>query len=292
MRLGGLSSASVGFAVFQAWYDRGMRVDRASEKSWRVYIWCVFLSLSLAIVDWGGWSGSFRSVFEAILVPISYPISRAAESRDEWIRQIKFAVNGAKRIVDLERQVAEYAESVSRVRELERENAAIRMQLGSPQVIREYVVARVVSVQEDYLIIIPDKMGEIQGGENVFVGGALVGVVSRVGARSLRVTPISQMEWEGTVRVIPSSGEAAEAVLRRDGQEGVIVDGVPGEYELTEGMIVEATGADDKLAGGSVVGRVGKILSDAGDVFGRARVEFFVQVVSGDVVFVERRSGR
>lgn len=248
-------------------------------------LWGRMISVSFVflVFDWAGWLFWFRGGMEIILAPVRQAVVIVDNRFDKIGSYIHFVKNGGVRIVDLERELAEYSTSASRVFELEQENLDLRLQLGVLDTNYAYQVARVVSVG-DSLILAMDGPAEFVQGSMVVYKDTLVGTIESIGKYSTSVTKVSSLKIPVEL-VDSSSRKLGLGELVGDTGE-IIISGVERSVKMNGSLLVVTTGAGDLVTKGVVVGRVREVLSSDSSVYQRAVVEPLLEISVGDSVYI------
>lgn len=250
-----------------------------------LWVRLMVVALLFVLLDWGGWITWLRRGLEVIVWPTRAVFSFVSVQADLLSRQVRFARVGALRMVDLERQVAEYAPTVSRVSELERENAALKVQVGVLDSTRRYVQAEVVSATDGSYTVAFRGSPVFEAGSTVVYQDHLVGVVERVGASVAMVSGVDALDNTEATLVSASGSYVGRGVVRGGPSYGVLLDNVSQDIFLVAGTVVTTTGSERVLPG-LVVGRVAEIVSSDSSVYQQAVVVPVYRPGLGEFVYI------
>lgn len=265
---------------------RVMRIDREYQRSWMLWGKLLVVSLFLFLLDWGGWIGWLRRGLEMTVSPVAAVVGGIDSGKERVFCEIKFVKFGAIRLVDLERQLAEYSTSVVRVADLEKENTSLRKQVGVIDSGYEYQGGEIVSVSDGTYVVVFDGEIKFPVSAVVVYQGHLMGVVSDIGSRIVRIDGVSEL-LSLPVKIITASSQIlGMGVVTGDVSYGVLLDDVAQEVALNTGTLVVSTGGDGVVLPDLVIGRVTEILSDPASVYKQAVVEPIVIPQVGDSVYV------
>lgn len=262
-----------------------MRSDRGYQSNWSYWSRTVIVSVAILLLNWIGLIRPLVIGAEWVVNPALTFAREARVRTDRFVRQIKYARNGAIRIIDLEREVAELATSVARVSELTDENEKLRAQIGLLPVSRNIVEGEVISSSDDALIVNLSRAGAM-GGQAVLWKDSVVGYVDSVGGRNVAVRLMSDSEYIVEARIISASGiVVGEGQLRSDQIEGMIIEDIGRESDISEGMLVVTRG-DERFISDLIIGKIARVISSDADVLQSAVVSPVYNIAVGDLVFV------
>lgn len=243
----------------------------------------IAVSLVFLVFDWAGWVTWLRGGMEKVLAPVREVVVFARVRTDSITNAVLFIKNGGIRLVNLERQLAEYSISAVRVAELESENANLRLQLGVLDSKYSYQAVRVIS-KSDGLILGLDGPAQFSEGAVVLHEDALVGVIDSIGKYSARVRTASSLSMD--VELIDSSSRRVGKGKLVGGGQDIVVEGIEQSVDMNTSIVVVIIGLDDFAMNGLVIGRVSQVLSSDSSVYQQAIVEPLTQIQAGDTVYV------
>lgn len=244
-------------------------------------IWLI-LSAALLGLDGLGLFGFLRRGVERVLIPVERSIYGVSEVLSTPFSALRYYRNGAVRVADLERQVAELTVDSVRVKELEKENEAMRVLLGVP-LPKEwtFVPANFISRGDQFSIAAGEVAG-VKEGEAVIHGDILVGTVAKVSSYQSIIRPLAHPETRIAVH-LPRTG--AKGVVTGKFGSQIILTQVLQEEEVSKEDLVVTTGEFGSPKG-LVVGKVSEIISKETDVHKEALVVPLTDNKFLDVVFV------
>lgn len=266
---------------------RIMRIGGDYQRQW--VKWGEFLVVLLLVffVDLGGWFGWGRMGLERLVYPFAVTSSYLGRQINEAGKRLEFSAEGARRIVELEQELASKEGLVVELRRLREENESLRQQAGVLPGGRKYVMGKVVSKMEKRLFLSVKEKG-VEVGQGVYWRRGYVGKVESVGKRLVRVVKLEGMEEKLAVEVLGDDGGLIdEGVLQKDARYGLILRKLSKDYGELLGGVVVAKGDKGFVREGVVLGRVKEKVEEKGEVLSQVVVEAYYELEIGDYLYIE-----
>jgi len=248
----------------------------------RSFIRLFLAAFLLMLAERQGWLDFAEDGIERLLVPAESRVYKFSHVVRAPYQTLRYWRNGAARIADLERQVAELAVEAAQVRLLQEENRAMRQLLGAPLPAEwKFIPAALLGAEENFSINAGRNQG-VKAGDAVVWKNLLLGQVVEVSARMSRVRPLSSSASKVVV-FLPASG--AKGILQGEFGSQIYLTEVLQSEEVKEGDLVLTKG-DGSFPRGLVAGKVLRLVSQESDIYKRALLDPLVDPGDLDVVFV------
>lgn len=254
------------------WYTGGV-------KGLRIKFLLILLAASLLLMflDTKGILEPVRSTVQVVTAPLQYGLYRGKLAVRSYFSFLTFWKSGEARIKDLELRVAQLAAEKNRADDLERENEALRRQLGVDSLKTKKLLPAAVLGKGKRLLEI--NVAAKEGSTVVFLNN-LVGKVTRGGRISFVMEPTDP---QAKIPVIIGS---VSGLVGGQFGSSMILDHVAQAEKINVNDIVVTSGEGGSYVPGLVVGKIKKITSKPTDIFAQAEVVPLIDYGNLDTVFV------
>lgn len=254
-------------------------------KGFQIAIFC-FGSLLLFLLDGQAVFSPLRSAVQAATIPLKAGLFDIREQVVLPFQQIFLARQKGEQIAGMQDKVSSLSAQIAQLESVEEENERLRILLGAPlSPAWKFAPAQVVARQENELILTSDYVAS--AGTAVIVPKAreaalLVGVVSNIQGREIRVILPSHQNFRIPAYVRPATGGAKTASGIVSGETGkVILSQVVSGESLEQGSLVLTKNTN--LPPDLLIGEIEKVLPHGGQTFKKARVK--VAYETSEIVF-------
>lgn len=196
---------------------------------------------------------------------------------------LTFWRNGTAKLRFLEQRVAELTVDSERLFALEKENTALRDQIGvtSPNT---YTLIPAYTIGFDrYLFINRGEIDGVKKGMAVLSKNILIGVVLSTSSRSSRILLPTDPESKIPVKTVKTG---AKGIILGQFGSSIVMDKVVQSEELTLGDTVVTSG-EGNLPYGFVVGTIEKVYKQETELFQKAEVKPLIDFGRTEYVFVD-----
>lgn len=242
------------------------RVDAFPGKLFGVL---VVASLVLVGLDRLGWLNWAKKLTEVVVMPVRGGFTHVATGVGGAIAPLRYSFQGARRVADLERQLAEVSVDAAKAVALEKENSSLRELVKAvPDPELGYQPLRVVGRGDQWLLAGGGQVGVKAGQVVVSPQKTLVGVVAQADAFIARVRLVAD---PGSVLAAMTEGGAVGKLTGSTTGQVVLGDVVQKD-PLEVGMRILTRGSEGVPAG-IVVGVVGEVRQIPSEVYKSAIVK-------------------
>ena len=175
------------------------------------------------------------------------------------------------------------------LKEMERENADLKKQLGYlPQnnkkhYLPAYIIGKNPTISPQFLIIDKGSRDGLKIGQSVVSEDILIGYLAEVNLTSSRVSLITNPN--SAVPVLMQESRASGLVRGAIGY-GLVLEDVTKDSPLKEGENIITSGLGGQYPRGLLVGKLEKVISSPADLFQKASVKMLIEIEKLERVFV------
>ena len=254
---------------------------RGGQRSVAILAVLAVLALGLSLLHNSGASVPVESIVTTITTPVRSAFTAVASGVSGWFGDLGRSNELRDENDVLRARVAELETSLTQLRDIERENAALREALayGQSQPSFDLVTTQVVGMDSvgtlNTLLLDRGASSGIRVGMAVIARGGLIGRVTAVTDVSAEVLPV--LDTSSSVNVVTDNPRyVADGIVDGDGEGQLIMRKIEALVEINEGDVVVTSGLGGSFPRGIPVGRVATISTLPSSVFREAIIEPFV----------------
>lgn len=244
---------------------------------------CVFSGF-LFFLDYQKTLSPFHQVYDIFVNPMKKILYSMKQASYDSLIFITFARNGSKKLINLEQRVAELTVDSERLTALEKENTALRDQMGvtSPNTYT-LIPANVIGL-ERYLIVDKGAFNNVKKGMVVLSKNIYIGTIFDVKPTSSRV-------------LLPSDPDSLLSVqTSKTGVKGILVGQFGSAMQLTKVVQQDElkvndtiiTSGEGGIPKGFIIGTIGSIEKKENELFQSAIIKPLVDSNHIDIVFISQ----
>lgn len=257
--------------------------SRSFSSSAIYFVFLSLISLGLFFLDSQRLLVSVRGAFDTISVPSKGVMYSSKKRLDDAFSFLTFWKNGTVKLRFLEQRVAELTVDSEKLAALEKENTALRDQIGvtSPNTYT-LILAQTIGFDR-YLFINRGVADGVKKGMAVLSKDIFVGTVINTSWRSSSVLLPTDPDSKIPVQTVKTG---AKGILLGQFGSSIMMDKVVQSEELTLGDTVVTSG-EGNLPRGFVVGTVEKVYKQETELFQKAEVKALLNFGHIEYVFVD-----
>jgi len=224
-----------------------------------------------------------HNAFDTVLNPPKEIVYTSKRRLKDAFSFLTFWRNGTVKLRFLEQKVAELTVDSERLSALEKENTALKNQIGvtSPNT---YTLIPAYTIGFDrYLFINRGEVDGVKKGMAVLSRDILVGVVSEASPKTSKVLLSTDPDSKIPVKTVKTG---AKGILLGQFGSSIVMDKVVQSEELTSGDTVVTSG-EGNLPRGFVVGTIEKVNKQEKELFQKAEVKPLIDFGRIEYVFVD-----
>ena len=249
-------------------------------------LFAILLAVSafLVIFDRLGFLAAPKILVQFLLTPTEVQLFRAKQAVGQQFKTLGNLVSTAAKNRVLAEENARLLGQLTKLKNLEEENQALRRQLGA-QIGQNHklILAETVGLSRFLKIAAGEKLG-VKVGAAVVWENALVGKVISVSGDTAQVLLPTDSDWEISAEVVRSGARPKGIVVGNLGS-GVILDKILSDEPVSIGDLVVTAGGEGTPAG-LLIGRVKRIEKQDYALFQKAVVEPAFPYQDLETVFV------
>lgn len=232
--------------------------------------------------------GSIRGSVQSLIAPISRPFYRSINKNSTVFSTISQIRNLSSENNALKKENISLKAQVVSLKEIEIKNKALEKEfkLGfnnkNQTSVAATIIGRSPATQRDILTIDKGSLDGIKKKQAVLSDGFLIGEVSQVSKNT------SQIELVTSARFITPVilQDSRQVGLLKGGLKGLVIEQLPNSDEIKPGEGVVTSGLVGDLAEGIPIGKVGRTISQASDIFKSVLVDTPVDISRLEIVIV------
>lgn len=238
------------------------------------------LSLTLLLFDLRGFLNPVKSVTSLAVMPVQYSLYSVKLGLQEAFSFLTFWKSGEARIKNLELRNLALISYEQKVKDLHKENDALRKQIGVPVLKEKQMFPATVLFSGNYLEIAGGQIDGIKIGQPVVIFDNYIGKVSKVNPR----TSIVQLPSDPEAKTPVKSGQA-RGLLVGQFNSSLSLEKVAQNEQINVDDLVLTSGEGD-LVPNLIVGRIKEIKKSPSDLFQSATVVSIINYQELATVFV------
>lgn len=262
------------------------RLKSQTRTRFAILIALVIISAALLFQLLGLWRP-----LRIVLDTLTQPITRVFSSISRWGGNSISTLSSLGRLsqenVDLQRQLNEQASELVRLREIEKENTLLRIQLNfSEEQKLDLVGARVIAYSPDNvrrnITIDVGQNDGVERGMAVVSAGAMIGKIEQVHDRTSEVFLMSDPEFR--VLAMTQDGRA-RGIVRGQLGSGLRMEQIAQNEVINTGEYVISAGSD-RVPKGLPIGSVESVDRSDNEIFQAANIKSLVDIRRLEIIFV------
>lgn len=243
----------------------------------------------LTLTHWFGWLRPIENLVVYITRPVTSTVFHASGNIGNAVRFFASIGKLADENNDLQKKVEQLSSENAKLREVERENVALREQLHFTEKQKfvsepSFVIGSDPTSFTEYLTIDKGNEAGIEVNDPVITeNGILVGRIAEVGWKSSKVLLV--IDSSSSVNAIVQESRAS-GVVRGEHGLGLRMDLIPQDKVIKTGDRVVTSGLGEIFPKGLVLGEIENVTQQENELFQTARISPLVSFHDIEIVFV------
>ena len=257
-------------------------------KAFAIFAVLLGLLLIITFLEVKGLDAPIKAVF----LNAPRPVIAVVQSVTVPVKGFFSTVYGLKGIAQqnttLKTQVYQLQQKLADYDEFQRENDALKKELGFISTAKQQFVPCSVLVQNplglsDTLITNCGEGSGITAGQGVVSQGYLVGKILYVGKNTSTVLLITNSQFSADARM---SKSGATAVVMGSFSSGILLDQLSQNEQIQNGDLVVTAGINDQIPKNILIGQIGQVISSQNDLFKKATIISPIDLKNLQFVFI------
>jgi rod shape-determining protein MreC len=257
---------------------------RSTSSSLSYFFTLCVLSGLLFFLDTQKILGPFHQGFDTVVNPVKKILYSIKQTTYNSFVFISFARNGSRKLIYLEQRVAELTVDSERLTALERENTALRDQMGvtGPNTY-SLLPANVIGLDR-YLLLDKGELSGVKKGMAVLSKNIYIGTIFDTKPTSSRV-------------LLPTDPDSLLSVqTSKNGVKGILVGQFGSAMQLTKVVQQDElkvndtiiTSGEGSIPKGFIIGTIGSITKKENELFQSADIKSLVDINRIEIVFINK----